>query len=137
MHAESWLKFGAELQSTTPVLRFGTRSTVRHWAEAFVAAALAKASWSRGRVQASFRIVGQGDNVVVYAGGQGAPEAAPLDNEGKSGTFRHPVFGNRDVWVAQKARPFFTPAFRTVTAALPEREMGVFFDETFKHIGYV
>lgn len=27
------------------------------------------------------------------------------------GVFRHPVFGNRKVWVSQKTRPFLAPAF--------------------------
>lgn len=142
MDASSWEKFGTELKSTTPVLRFKFRPTVRHWAEVFVAESTARAAAipskkPTGRIQRSFRIVGRGDNVVVYAGGPSAPEAAPLENDGKFGTFRHPVFGNREVWVAQKGRPFFTPAFRSVTASLPERGMNIFFDDTFHHIGYV
>lgn len=136
MHAAEWDRFGAELKSTTPALRFGFRPTVRNWANVFTAQAVAASAWS-SRIPQSFRIVGEGDNVVVYAGGEQAPEAAPLENDGKRGYFRHPVFGNDDVWVDQKARPFFTPAFRSVTAALPDRQMGVFFDSTYRHIGYI
>lgn len=136
IHAPDWQKFGSELRSTSPALRFKTRATVRHWAEVFTAESVAAAAFS-SHIPGSFRIVGMGDNVVVYAGGESAPSAAPIENEGKRGTFRHPVFGNRDVWVSQRARPFFGPAFNRVTAALPEREMGVFFNETFHHIGYV
>ena len=51
-------------------------------------------------------------SVSVTAGGKRAPEAVVLEHGGVEGTFRHPVFGNRDVWVSQKARPFLAPAFK-------------------------
>lgn len=43
-----------------------------------------------------------------------APHARVLErgNIGRRGsTFRHPVYGNRDVWASQPTRPFFFPAF--------------------------
>ena len=43
-----------------------------------------------------------GDRVDVKK----APEAAPINNKGQAGTFRHPVFGH-DVWVDQAAHPFY------------------------------
>lgn len=46
-------------------------------------------------------------------------EAAAFENKGIPGTFRHPVFGNYDVWRPQQARPFLTPA---AEAALPQVE---------------
>lgn len=36
-----------------------------------------------------------------------APHARPYENDGSPGTFRHPVYGNRENWVSQAARPFF------------------------------
>lgn len=36
-----------------------------------------------------------------------APHARPYENDGSPGTFRHPVYGHRDRWVSQEARPFF------------------------------
>lgn len=48
--------------------------------------------------------------VKVIAGGARAPHAAPFENHGSPGTFRHPVFGNYDVWRSQQAHPFLTPA---------------------------
>jgi hypothetical protein len=50
-----------------------------------------------------------GFSVKVTAGGAAAPDAAPLENSGQQGTFRHPVV-NPDVWVSQQARPFLAPA---------------------------
>ena len=40
-------------------------------------------------------------------------EAAAYENKGSGGTFRHPVFGNHNVWVDQTARPYMTPALAT------------------------
>ena len=58
--------------------------------------------------------------VAVVAGGKDAPQAGlfELGNTGGSksaaasrrGEFRHPVFGNREVWVKQEMHPFLTPA---------------------------
>lgn len=47
----------------------------------------------------------------VTFGGQGPPDAAPIENKGK-GFVRHPVFGNKDNWTAKNSHPaFLTPAF--------------------------
>ncbi len=67
------------------------------------------ASWS-SRIPATIKIAGGARWIVIKAGGKGAPHAAAFEHKGKPGTFRHPMFGNRDVWVAQKARPFLVPA---------------------------
>ncbi len=39
-----------------------------------------------------------------------APHARPLENTGGQGFFRHPVYGNRQVWRYQAAQPFFLRA---------------------------
>jgi hypothetical protein len=49
-----------------------------------------------------------------------APHARPYENDGAPGTFRHPVFGNREVWVAQAARPFFYRAVQDNADAVVE-----------------
>ena len=50
--------------------------------------------------------------VRVYVSHKAAPEARQLENQGQAGSFRHPVYGNRDVWVSQTAHPFFFPAVK-------------------------
>lgn len=49
----------------------------------------------------------------VKAGGPEAPHSAAVENMGKTGTFRHPVFGNTDVWVEQDAHPAALPALQS------------------------
>lgn len=39
-----------------------------------------------------------------------APHGRAFEGLGQGGSFRHPVFGNRDVWVSQPTRPFVWPA---------------------------
>ena len=35
--------------------------------------------------------------------------ALPLYEEGSKAPWRHPVWGNRDIWVSQRANPYFHP----------------------------
>jgi hypothetical protein len=41
-----------------------------------------------------------------------APHARLYEWPGHGGSFRHPVYGNREVWVSQQGRPFIRPAVR-------------------------
>lgn len=61
-----------------------------------------------GAVKAKVNFSAKKAGVSVTVDPKRAPEAAPLEHGGKSGTFRHKVFGH-DVWVDQQARPFFYP----------------------------
>ena len=68
------------------------------------------------RIAGSIHVVRKGYNVAITAGGKDAPEAALREagNPGASptkSTFKHPVFGNRSVWVEQAKHPFLMPAF--------------------------
>jgi hypothetical protein len=69
----------------------------------------ANASWSRripGAVSIGTKFTKRSTGVFIKVNSKRAPHARPLENNGQPGTFRHPVFG-RDVWVVQRARPFF------------------------------
>lgn len=78
--------------------------------------ATAAASQASTRIPGSMRLVSRGGrghvSVSIRAGGKKAPNAAAFENGGKAGTFRHPVFGNRSVWVEQEAHPALLPALR-------------------------
>lgn len=41
------------------------------------------------------------------------------------GVFRHPVYGNREVWVDQKMHPFLWPAYERKWPVVQERVLGV------------
>jgi len=53
----------------------------------------------------------------VRAGGKQAPQAAPLENEGK-GHPRHPLYGNKQYWYTNSTPAFMEPALRENTPAI-------------------
>lgn len=100
----------ADLQAMPKEIRKQLRPALKQAADPIVSAARGNASWST-RIPAaiSTRVLKRG--VEIRVSQKKAPHARPY--EGLSGmTFRHPVFGDRDVWVAQRARPFLLPAVR-------------------------
>ena len=70
------------------------------------------ASYSR-RIPAAIRVTSRlssSGGVVIRVSASRAPHAKALEGRTRAGTtktaFRHPVFGNGDVWVGQQTRPF-------------------------------
>ncbi len=100
-----------------------------------IVAARAKANASfSSRIPKTIKVRRRGVSVSVVAGGPGAPDAAPFENRGESGTFRHPVFGNTQVWVDQQAHPFLAPAGRdSIPQVVGSIRAGV--DTAFKSAG--
>jgi hypothetical protein len=106
-----------DLKGVEGNLRVELRKGVKAAAEPIAAAVRSAASWSSRipgaiRVKPSFGARSTGVTITVDSGR--APEARVLEHGGRSGTFRHPVYGNREVWVSQKAQPFF---FTTVSSS--------------------
>lgn len=69
------------------------------------------------RVRASLAGAGSGVHLSVLAGPKndgdtagGVGAAAAVEHRGEPGTFRHPLFGNRDYWFEQRAHPYLRPA---------------------------
>lgn len=96
-------------------VRTGLRRQLVKAAQPIVADARARASWST-RIPRSIGIrtsfTGPRPGLYIRARASIAPHARPFENLGEPGTFRHPVFGDRDRWVTQRARPFLFPAAR-------------------------
>ncbi len=98
-----------DLEKTTPGIRKSVNVAIREGGELVAVQARMLSSWS-SRIPGSIRVGGAGTKVVVKAGGAKAPHAPAFEHHGQPGSFRHPVYGNRQVWVPQKARPFLLPA---------------------------
>lgn len=89
--------------------------------------AKSRASWSH-RIPAA--ISGKGTATAdkvgyeLRASSAQAPHARPYEGMGGGGTFRHPVYGNRENWVSQATRPYLYPAVRgrmgAITAAIAD-----------------
>lgn len=65
------------------------------------------------RIPGTVKVKRTGLVVKVSAGGARAPHAAPFEHKGLPGSFRHPLFGNREHWYDQPAAPFLSPALTT------------------------
>lgn len=95
------------------------------------------ASWSKRipratRVAVSFAKKRPGVRLVVNR--KKAPHARPYEHGGRGGTFRHPVFGNRDVWVSQRARPFLWPAAKPWMATV-DKNVGAAVERAARRLG--
>ncbi len=127
-------KLARDLEETTPGISKELTTSIREGAAVTAVAAKALSSWS-SRIPGSIRVLGSNQRVVVRAGGKNAPHAGPYENHGTPGDFRHPVFGNRDVWVSQRARPFLTPALQ-VTAPILEKRVEIGVAKVFAEHGF-
>lgn len=91
--------------------------TMKRSAKSILQDAKARASWSSRIPGAlSTRVTGKSASSpgVDLVGKTGrAPHMRPYEGwtkGGKQASFRHPLFGNRNYWYSQPARPFITPA---------------------------
>lgn len=124
--ARSLNRLGRDLRRAAPEAAMVARARIRAAAAVVAEDAKGRASFST-RIPETIKVRGTGFGVKIVAGGPAAPDAAPLENRGREGEFRHPVFGNRENWVSQKAHPFLAPALeahREMVAA--EIEAAVF-----------
>jgi hypothetical protein len=119
-------------------IRRELRPILRQVAEPVLAKARQNASWST-RIPGATRIsVGFGRRsagVAITVSSVKAPHARPLENLGRQGNVRHPLFGNRERWVSQRARPFLFPAMASADEALV-RETGRVVDEVARKHGF-
>lgn len=106
-------KLVADLGKVPAELRKELRPAIRAAAQRVLVDARSRASWS-SRIPAATRISvrfgrrNAGVSIVVSAAR--APHGRPYEHGGVPGNFRHPVYGNRNNWVTQRARPFLWPA---------------------------
>ncbi|MEV7804989.1 HK97 gp10 family phage protein [Microbispora sp. NPDC088329] len=107
-------------------IRRELRPALSRVAKPVLAEVRANASWSTripGATRISSSFSRRSAGVAITVSGRKAPHARPLENLGRPGSFRHPVFGDRQRWVSQAARPFL---FQAVAGADEElvRETG-------------
>lgn len=119
-----------ELGELPSAVRANLRREFRVIGEGALRKARDNASWSTRIPSAiSVRVSTSGSRAGIYlrVDSARAPHARPYEGIGGRGaTFRHPVFGDRDVWVAQATRPFLVPAVQSVRSdALAAAERAV------------
>lgn len=77
----------------------------------------------------------RGASVRIVVNAKKAPHARALENKGKPGKFRHPLFGNRKKWISQPAQPFFWSGVRQADPAI-SREMNRVIDEVTRKLKF-
>ena len=113
-----------ELGQMPPTIRAELRKGLKDAGQFALAKARANASWST-RIPAamSLRTSTSASNAGVFirVDSAKAPHARPYEGIGSRGdSFRHPVPGDRDVWVRQLTRPFLVPAVRDTRPKVTE-----------------
>jgi hypothetical protein len=117
VHTTGLQKFAADLRKANPQLRKEFDRLLKKGGEGIVAEAKVNADWS-SRIPGSIRLGVNTGRVQVKAGNSKAPHAAAFEHGGRDGTFRHPVYGHKDVWVDQEAHPFLGPEIPKHTAEI-------------------
>jgi hypothetical protein len=128
-------EFGKRLRATSPAVAKVLRLRLHEVGDVVAEAAREEASFST-RIPGSIKVRVSGFGVKVVGNATGtAPDAAPLENKGQSGSFRHPVFGDRENWVDQKAHPFLAPASERTKVQVEEMALSII-DDTLKSVGF-
>lgn len=113
-----------ELGKVPIELRRRLRPALRDSAADIVSDMKSRASYSSripGAIRLSVSFAKRRGGVHIRVNSKRAPHARVLErgNDGsRSTTFRHPVFGDKEVWVSQPTQPFFFPAIQAGRAGM-------------------
>ena len=114
-----------ELKAMEGNLQVELRRGIRAAATPMARAVQANSSWSSripGAVSVKPSFTAKRASVRIVVDASKAPEGRVLEHNGESGDFKHPVWGHRDRWVAQPAKPFFYSSLeRSVEAEIAMR----------------
>lgn len=119
-------------------IRKEIRPALRKLAEPILAQAKVNAAWSSripGAIRINTSFSRRTAGVAITVSAKKAPHARPFEHLGRQGTFRHPVFGNREKWVSQTARPFLFPAVASADDDLV-RETGRVVEQVARKHGF-
>lgn len=95
--SRSFTNLAKAVRAAEPQLRTGLLAGLRAGGNIVAADARERASFS-SRIPGSIRVRTRSTgSVTILAGGPQALDASVLEHKGVAGTFRHPVFGNRDL----------------------------------------
>lgn len=106
-----------DLHRMGPALRRQLRAEFVRIGQPIVSDARSRAGAWSSRIPSAISSRGvSGDRVGVEVRvSSSVPHARPyegISQQGSTSYFRHPVYGNREVWVSQKTRPYLWPAVR-------------------------
>lgn len=120
-------------------LRRGVNKAAKPVADGIKAAAPSARIAGAVKVRSTFARGGATVKVIVDS--KAAPNAAPVNNKGKSGRFRHPVYANQNFtrdewrWVNQAADPFVLRGAKQGEAAA-DAAMSQVMDDIARQLGF-
>lgn len=123
-----------DLRNMSTEVRRSLRPTLERAAQPILAQAKANASWS-SRIPGAIRLSTLKRGVEIRVSAKKAPHARPLEGIRGNRAFRHPVMGDRSVWVSQETRPFLQPAARAHGRQVTEKVVQMI-DQVSRHHGY-
>lgn len=110
---EAFKLFQRELKKIEPALAKELKKELKAIVNTHVIPdAKSNASWS-SRIPGAIKPQALAKGIGVRVARKRAPHAAAFEGmqpRGMKAEFRHPVFGDREVWVSQPTRPFLLPA---------------------------
>lgn len=110
LDTSSFRRLAADLRRGAPLVYRDAHAAFRLALEPIAEDARARSSFS-SRIEYTIKIRGSGLSLKIVAGGEQAPDAAPIENRGR-GHVRHPTWGHRDRWTDKNSPPaYLTPAF--------------------------
>jgi hypothetical protein len=128
----------ADLGAISKDLQREMRPAIKEGAQPMLRGIKRNASWSSRipkatRLSTSFSGRGAGPGVSIITDAGKAPHARVYENDGNPGTFRAPLWGNRDHWYPHAARPFFAPGVRQYGPEVVEAVSRRISDITSRH----
>lgn len=115
----SFRKCADDFRRAEPALAMKLRSNLKAVGELVAADARQRAGFS-SRIPSRIRTRGsRSGGIRIYVlpiAGKHKGEERAYEHKGRAGQFRHPVFGNKQNWVGQQARPFLRPALEAKKA---------------------
>ena len=104
-----WRNLQRSLKQVAPEIQKQLRKEMRGIAGNVAASAKSHASWS-SRIPGAIGITVTTTSIGVKANRRKAPHARSYEGILGGGSFRHPLWGNREHWFTEQTRPFLAPA---------------------------
>ena len=116
--ASEYSQLATDLARLEPALRRRVGAKLRTAGQETLDVGRRNASWSRripGAMSMRFTTRGRFPGVIITVDANAAPHARPFEGIVRS-AFKHPLFGDRNDWYEQAARPFLRPAAKQTGA---------------------
>lgn len=112
IEVEGYAQLQKTLRQLAPQVQKDANKQIKIEADRIASDAKAFAVWSE-RIPGAISVTANSRGAGLKVSSRRAPHGRLFERgSGRGRSFRHPVFGNRDVWVSQQARPYLEPAIK-------------------------